>query len=182
MPKEINYRVSSATAGADAPVEVITVDTQVTDGVTGQNETTYMNSNWSKYFGYYRLIPECKTAVDVLSRWVIGDGYIVDDSRTEVILDSIKGWGTDTFDDILENMERCAIINGDSFCEQIRDEDGELINLKPLDPGSMRIVVDKQGMLKRYEQVSKTKEGEGVIKFDPAEIFHLSNNRIADEI
>jgi hypothetical protein len=42
----------------------------------------------------------------------------------------------------------------------------------------MRIVVGKNGIIKRYEQNNKT----GKITFKPEEILHLCNDRIGDEI
>jgi len=76
-------------------------------------------------------------------------------------------------------------IAGDSFAEIIRegnfDENGsEIINLKPLDSSSIKIVVNRQGIIKRYEQVSKVKKNKKI--FPPEKIFHLCRNRVADEI
>lgn len=180
MP-EVNMDVgSAAVSDMRSQVPDIQVDTRQTEGATGQEETEYQNPNWSKYFGYYKEIPECKTATDTLVRWTIGDGFIAD-SETDAILDHIYGWGTDSFDDILENMDRVSSINGDSFAEQIRDPDTNiLINLKPLDPGSMKTIAGKKGLIKGYVQISKS--GKALKKFKPEEIFHLSNKRIADEI
>jgi len=65
-----------------------------------------------------------------------------------MLLDTIKGNGLDTFNTILENMIRTYYIGGDSFAEIIRDDEGNLINLKSLDPATMTIVVGENGMLK----------------------------------
>ncbi len=182
MPTEVRLDVSSAiSSNMTDTVDDVTVDTRNTDGVGDQDETEWQNTNWSQYFGYYKTIPECKIATDTLVRWTIGDGYIVNDPKTEVILDHISGWGTDTFDDILENMDRTACIGGDSFAEIIRDDKGNLINLKPLDPSTIKIIVGRNGIIKRYEQISKV-HGKLPTKFRPEEMFHLSNRRIADEI
>jgi hypothetical protein len=91
----------------------------------------------------------------------------------------LKGWGKDTFDDILFNLEISRRIYGDSFAEIIKDVDTEeLINLKPLNSANMVIICNKGGQIIRYEQL-----GEGdPIKFKPEEILHLSNNRIGDQI
>jgi len=81
-------------------------------------------------------------------------------------------------------MEITKRIGGDAFAEIIRDEDtGLLINLKVLDPSSIKIIVDRKGIITRYEQVSKLpKKGEYTHPFKPEEILHFSNNRIADQI
>ena len=74
-------------------------------------------------------------------------------------------------------------VNGDSYAEIIKDEDdGRILNLKPLDPASITVITNRKGMIKRYEQRSKV--GEVIIKkrFNVNDIFHLSRARVADEI
>lgn len=161
-------------------VDDITVDARNTDGVTGQDETEWTNSFWSQYFGYYKTIPEVKTAIDMRAIWTLGKGYTTANPETQVILDHISGAGHDTFNGILKNMIVTRRIGGDSFAEIVRDENsGTLLNLKPLDPGTMKIVIDKKGIIKRYEQVSKIDKK--TIKFQPKDILHLTNKRVADE-
>ena len=159
------------------------VEYKVTDGVTDQDETEYMNSNWSKQWGYFNTIPDLKSAIIMKAIWNVGKGYETD-PETKVILEHISGWGKDTFEDILFNMEITKRIGGDAFAEIIRDEDtGLLINLKVLDPSSIKIIVDRKGIITRYEQVSKLpKKGEYKHEFKPEDMLHLSNNRIADQI
>lgn len=178
----VNLKIDSATySNMTNTVEDVTVTALNTDGVSNQDETTYQNTNWSKWLGYYKQIPEVKTAIDMRAIWTIGKGFKAD-ARTTVILDHISGWGNDTFNSILKNMMVVKRIGGDAYAEIIRadDKDKTLLNLKPLDAGTIRIVVDNKGIIKRYEQVSKIK-GE-VIKFNPKEILHLTNKRVADEI
>ena len=161
-------------------VKDASVDTMSVDGAAEQKETIYDNPNWTQYWGYFNQVPDLKSAILMKAIWNVGKGYTTD-SATQVTLDNMTGWGKDTFDDILFNMEVSKRIGGDAFAEIIRDEeDGRLINLKVLDPGSMRIVVNRQGIIKRYEQLSKVKKQPKLFK--PEEIFHLSNNRIADQI
>ena len=156
------------------------VDTQNTDAAFDQKETTWTNTRWSQYLGYYKEIPELNAAIDAKATWTIGKGFVADEITT-MLLDTMTGWGKDTFNTILENMIRTYHIGGDAFCEVIRDEEGNLINLKPLDPGVITIVVNKQGRVIRYEQTAKVK-GTPNKKFQPEEIFHLARNRVADEI
>jgi len=113
--------------------------------------------------------------------WDVGKGYTAD-PETTVILDHITGWGKDTFQDLLFNLDVCRYVGRDSFAHIIRDkESGELINLKVLDPSSIKICVDENGILTKYIQVSKV-AGRADKEFKPNEIFHLSNNRLADQI
>jgi len=155
------------------------VDPVDTDGPTDQKETTYTNDNWSQQFGYYRSIPELKSVIDAKATWTVGKGFKAN-PITEMTLDKIKGYGNDTFNVILENMIRTMQIGGDAFAEIIRDKNNILINLKPLDPSTITIVVNRAGIIIRYEQNSKVQSG--LKKFDPEKIFHLSRNRVADEI
>ncbi len=151
-----------------------------TEGATGQDETEFMNDKWSLWFGYYKTIPELTSVIDAKATWTVGKGFQADEITT-MLLDTIKGWGADTFNTIIENMIRTYNIGGDAFCEIIRDDDGKLINLKPLDPGSIKTVVNRQGIIKRYEQVNKINKKQKKI-FQPEDIFHLARNRVADEI
>ena len=155
------------------------VDGLSTDGAGTQNEFTYRNVDWSQDYGYYTEIPEFKIAIDTKATWTVGAGFTSDEA-TELLLMNIKGNGKDSFNSILKNMIKCKTISKDSFAEIIRDKDGVLSNLKPLDPESIVIVQNSKGRIKRYEQVSKTKTPNK--KFRPDKIFHLSNERIADEI
>jgi len=52
------------------------------------------------------------------------------DEETTMLLDSIKGFGVDTFNTILENAMRTMLIGGNFYAEIIRDEEGVLTNLK----------------------------------------------------
>jgi hypothetical protein len=172
---------SITTSNMSNNVADVVVESRNTDGATGQDETEWVNAKWSEYFGMYKTIPELKIALDMRAIWTLGK-EINSDIPTEVILGHIRGYGKDKFRNILKNLITTRRINGDAFAEIIRDPDSDiLINLKPLDPGSIKIIVDKQGVIKRYEQMSKT-PGKAVITFRPDEIFHLTNKRTADEI
>ncbi len=157
-----------------------TVDGQSTDAAADQKETKWENTEWSQYLGYYKTIPELRAVIDAKATWTIGKGLDAD-PETKFILDSIKGFGKDSFNTILENMSRTMQIGGDAFAEIIRDSDGNLINLKPLDPVTIAIIVDRKGTLLRYEQNSKIK-GNPPKKIAVEKILHLPRNRTADEI
>jgi hypothetical protein len=161
-------------------VSAVTVDTKTLDGVSDQPETYWDNTEWSQWWGYFTDIPDLHSALLMKSIWNVGKGW-TSDSTTTTILENITGWGKDTFDDILFNMDLISNVGGDSFAEIMRDgEDGRLINLKPLDPSTMRIVVNRQGIIKRYEQTSKNKTPNK--KFQPENILHFSKNRLGDQI
>ena len=155
------------------------VDTQDTDGTYNQKETTYTIDKWQQWFGYYKTIPELSATIDAKATWTIGKGYIAE-PRTNMLLMTIDGNGVDTFNTILENMIRTYNIAGDSFAEIITDKDNILTNLKPLNPSVIRIVANRKGRIIRYEQIDRHKKV--IKKFPPEKIFHLSRNRVADEI
>jgi hypothetical protein len=158
------------------------VDSASTDGATGYGEHTWQNSYWSVDYGYYLNIPEFRRAVDTKALWTVGAGFEADEPTT-MLLGSIKGNGKDSFNSILKNMIRVKTISMDSFAEIIRDESDKnrpLVNLKPLDPSSIKIVQDNKGRIKKYVQVNKSDKSER--EFSPEQIFHLSHDRIADEI
>ena len=148
----------------------------ITDAASAQKETGWINSKWNQYLGYYKTIPELTATIDCKATWTVGKGFTADEATTE-ILKQIRGFGKDTFNTIIENMIRTYYIGGDAFAEIIKDEK-TLVNLKPLDPSKVKIVVNSAGIIIGYEQVSKTKTQ----KFVPEEIFHLARNRTADEI
>jgi len=170
-------RDNAAISNYTGVVTDVTINS-VTPDVPGTTDLEWMNTRWTQQWGYFTSVPDLKSAILLKAIWNVGKGYDCD-SRTKAILEHITGWGKDSFQDILYNMECIKRIGGDAYCEIIRDEDtGLLLNLKPLDPGSIKIVADPQGRLKEYQQISKGKK----VHFKPEEIFHLSNNRLGGQI
>lgn len=164
-------------------VEDYEIETKSTDGISGTDETEYVNTNFTRWFGIYKNIPEVKIAMDMRAIWTVGKEIETDNPRTQLILEQISGCGIDTFRDILKNMIVMRRVGGDAFAEIIRDPDTNvLMNIKPLDPASIRIIFNNKGKIIRYEQISKNPNQKGVVKFKPEEIFHLTNKRVADEI
>ena len=178
----VDKNVSKATVGnLSNTIEDFSVGAINTEGISDGEETEYLNPKFTQYYGYYHTIPELKAAIDAKATWTVGKGFTAD-ARTQAILDGIKGSGVDTFDSILKNMSIISHVNGDAYCEIVRSEKGTLINLKPLDPTSMTVVFNRKGIIKRYEQRSKTGTVKVKKKFQPHEIFHLTKDRVADEI
>jgi hypothetical protein len=153
------------------------VPSEITDGATQGKKTTWVNRKWNQYLGYYKKIPELRAAIDARATWTVGKGYEADEVTT-MTFDNIEGFGKDTFNTLLENCIRSMNIGGDAFMEIIRDDEDNLINLKPLDPGTIQIEVNEKGILTGYEQISK---GKITKRFDVDKIFHLARNRVADE-
>lgn len=180
MP-ELNIKKGEVTDYTNAVLDW-EVSPRHTDGPSQQHETEWTNNLWSSYLGHFKTNSDFQSAIILKAIWNVGGGWTADE-RTEIILNNIQGWGKDTFDDVLFNMELCAHIGGDAYAEIIKEND-VIVNLKPLDPGSMRHVVNSKGMLKRYEQFVKKPVGEDqtTAMFKPQEIFHLTTARVGDEI
>ncbi len=183
MPEtDINSAVASDLKNA---MPDFSVDAMETDAPQDQEETTWQSTTWSQNLGYYKKIPELKSSIDTKVTWVIGAG-IEADEQTLLLLGTIKGNGMDSFNSILSNQYKVSIIDGDSYAEIITNDDDILINLKPLDPSTIVSVWNRQGRIKEYRQVTKKAWWQfwkkGHITFQPEEIFHLSRERIADEM
>jgi len=197
-------KIDSADYGnMEGTITDFSVNPQSPDNAANQKETRYTNTNFSQQFGYYKKIPELKSAIDAKARWTVGKGYKADE-ETKKELDGIKGFGKDTFNTVLKNSIIISEVGGDSFAEkmrkkdkllnrakrlvgikikdgQVRDSSGKLINLKPLNPEKMITVANAKGLIIRYEQESGSKEIKNQT-WNPEDIFHLSRDRVADEI
>jgi len=182
-------RISSAVesnlkdAFASGTERYFSVASQTTDAQGEQKETFWTDTNFNQYLGYYKdeKTPELTAVIDAKATWTVGKGFKADEITT-MLLDTIKGNGFDTFNTILENAMRTMLLGGNFYAEIIKDDEGNLINLKPLDPSVMRHVANSKGIIIRFEQLSKNYPSKAERKFKPHEIFYLPRNRIADEI
>ena len=167
-----------------------------TDGATDQKETKWTNHNFSQYLGYFKAVPELKSTILTKAKYVIGKGLKASKEDKE-ILDRWRGWGKDPgANQIIKNLVAVAYVGGDGFAEIIRDDSvfrkiftwfkiikpKKPVNLKPLDPETISIIVNPQGMILRYEQNSKTGAKTPPIIIKPENMFHLTKDRFADEI
>lgn len=154
------------------------------DSAAGQHETIWQNDLWAEQWGAFTEVAEYQNTLLMMGKWNTGKGWDTD-PETEVILNNFDGWGKDTFSDIMLNLDVMSIAAGDSFAHIIRvdqhDRASKIVNLKPLNPGRMRIVVGEDGRIVRYEQMGPNPK-DVFKKFQPHEIFHLCYNRMADQI
>lgn len=180
----VNMNLSNTAVGDDRPTS-LDYQTPIvnTDGVSSQKETRYYNTRWGERLGHYKNNAHLKNSIKIRGSWIFGKGYTCD-TETGVILDHVTGWGKESFIQVLKNMDRTMCIGGDAYAHIITDkETGDFINLKTLNPGSMVHVVNDEGILIGYEQISRLGDTNKTIrKFKPEEIFHVSMDRIADEI
>ena len=150
---------------------------------TKETDTNHYISDWKKWHGIYRTIPEARSTIDVWCKWVVGKKIKMDE-KTKKITDRINGNGKTTFRRILTNAKRVSKICGDSYAEIIRDKARRIINIKELNSGTVRIDSNKRGMIKKYTQVSSNLTGEIEIlnTWEPKDIFHICNDPIGDEV
>jgi hypothetical protein len=174
-------------------IDSVTIANKSTDGPTGNGETYWTNKDFSKWWGYFTEIGDVQSALLMKAIWDVGKGFTCD-PETQVVLDQITGTGKDTFLDILFNLDVVRYINGDSYAEIVRDEEGNLLNIKPLDPSSIKVIFDEKGMVKAYEQFSKfpqkgfvnaiknTLRIRKIVEFKTTEMLHLQNSRLVDQM
>ena len=141
------------------------------------DETYWYFSEAQTRYGYYLSIPEVFSAVNAMATWAFGGGWTAQDARTKVILEHIKGMGKDTFAKIIWNAEVVKLVVGDAFIE-VKRKDNLIINMIPISPERVRVVFDKDGMIKRYD-VWNAREWREIKKED---MLHIQNKRIGDQI
>lgn len=180
----MNVKNTSTSSGLDQSLSIQTTDSEDVDRA-GTDGSTWQSTNWTKYNGYYKNHSSVKSVINKLGMWTVGKGYEAD-KKTKTILEKISGWGKDTINEIFDNLIRVKHINGDTYAEiitptgeELKPDGSNLLNLKPLNPGSIIHVVNQQGILEGYKQ--KLSDGtEQTYRLN--QIFHLSLNRTADEI
>ncbi len=133
--------------------------------------------NWKKWKGYYDSVPQLRAVIHKKAMWTSGKGFSADE-KTKRALEKINGFGKDSFNSILFNQIVSYTICGDSFAEIVRNN-GRLVNLKPINPGNVKIIGSEFGRLKRYELWSGGKKTDS---FATDEILHMPWNRLADAI
>lgn len=142
-----------------------------------QEETYYYFDKATTYYGFYLTIANIFNAANALATWAVKRGWKAKDPQTKIILDHVKGMGKDTFTKIMWNHLVVKLVVGDSFCE-IKRKDDTIINMIPISPERVRVVFNKEGMIKRYD-VWNGNEWREVKKEN---MLHSQNKRIGDQL
>lgn len=150
------------------------IDEETIDESTGQKERKVI-IDFDKWCGVYKRIPEYKSVVDTLVKWSLGKGIKGKDAEK---IKKIVGNGRETARLVLMNQMRVAIFAGDSFAEIVRDKQGRMTNLKPLNSQTTAQIYDEKGILTRYEIWDGIKK---IKNIDVKNIFHLTFGRVANE-
>lgn len=158
------------------------IDSVSLDSVQDQEETRYNNDRFQLDWNAFNSIPKLRSAIIMKAIWTCGKGYECDEA-TKIKLEQVRGNGKQTFKDILFNLVVMKQVCRDSFAEIIRDEEGNLLNIKVLDPSTITIVFGRNGMIKRYEQTQVMSDSQkGIKKYEPDKILHLSHNNFGGEM
>lgn len=182
-----NYNLNNSDVGSERPsssnYQIPLVDT---DGISSQDETTYDFTDWRENLGLFYDDPHFANGCLNRANWIWGRGWEADE-LTETRTETWTGNGKQTALDIMQNMELTCAIQGDSFGQIIWDDKEKRsfpINIKCLNPGTMRVVFNSKGILIRYEQVARLEGGgtKTLETFDPKDILHFQNDVIADQI
>jgi hypothetical protein len=138
--------------------------------------------NATRNIGYYKKYGQLKKAIDTFVTYIVGKGYNCE-VETKVILDHLSGIGNDSSHEILFNLEVMSMVCGDSFAEIIESEKGTLLNLKPISPERMRVVIDgKSGIIKGYDVLTtRGNKNNGFRRLDKNKVLHIVNDRVGDE-
>lgn len=125
----------------------------------------------------YKTVPAYKNSIDSLATFAVGIGWETEREEDRISLELVDGWGEDTFDNIIWNMQVMKKATGDSFSEIIA-KDSKLINLKPISVERAKINLDEKGRIKNYGVLDR--KGKWTI-LEKESMLHFSNNRVGDE-
>lgn len=159
-------------------VSLFSPDSKALDSPVGK-ETSWQNNDFSTWLNYYKTDAQLKQTLLALGTWAFGKGYNAN-TPTNLLLERITGSGEDTFSSICMQMLVMKKLNGDAYAEIIRTKSGTLLNLKPLNPGNVKVVFNEAGIIIRYEMLDQ--EGQTTNKIKPEDMFHTVNDRLGDEI
>lgn len=173
-------QTTTTTTKADYRVPSVTPDS-----VQNKDENYWDNPNFTKWFGKYINVAKIKKALDGYADWVLGNGYSTD-TNTKMVLEHISGNKKESFNDVMWNAIVMKKVNGDAFVHVMRDpkdlETGIIINMRVLDPNRMRTVFNGKGRIKEYRYHDSAQKNGAYVTYEPEEILHLMNDKVADEM
>jgi hypothetical protein len=173
---ELNLSSATTTDFSSTVPDFIVEAKRLDEVEKSDTESYHYFDKATKYYGYYLSIPEIFSAANALATWTVSRGWEAINEILKVELDHIKGMGKDSFTQIMWNHEVVKLIVGDAFIE-VKRKDNKILNMIPISPERVRVVFNKEGMIKRYD-VWNTKEWKKVSKED---MLHSANKRIGDQ-
>ena len=165
------------TATTDPDFQLAEQTTDANDVDRPGEENFWQSTLWTTHNAYYEEHSSVKSVMNKVADWSIGKGANTEKKSTQKVLDRITGSGKDTSEEVFKNQIRVRHIDGDSYAEIVGGKGTALKNLKPLNPGAIKVYYDSFGILDHYGYKWPDKEEQ---RFEKDEIFHLSLNRNAD--
>lgn len=159
------------------------VESATMESPSSVQETKYTNPEADKQFSAFWNVEEYQNVVFMKAIWTSGKGWTAEEP-TKSILERISGNGKDTISEIILNLDIMSMVHGDAFAHITRGENADktLINLKVLNPATMAVIYNDEGIILRYEQMNRNDPKKVFKTFQPNEIFHLQHLRIGDQI
>lgn len=174
---ELNLSAATTTNLTDNVPDFIVAAKALDAASPNQDETYWYFSDATTRYGYYLNIPEVFSAVNAMATWAFGAGWSADTATTP-ILKRMVGMGKDTFSKIIWNAEVIKLVVGDAFIEVKRNSKDTIVNMIPISPERVRVVFNKEGMIKRYD----TWNGSDWREIKKENMLHIQNKRIGDQI
>jgi hypothetical protein len=173
-----DYNLSNSTnTNFTANVPNFVVQAMALDVSNSDGETYVYYDKAAENYGYYYNWPQIASRTNALCTWAFGQGYTTENRRTAIILQGITGNGKETFGTIIWNHGNVKLSHGDSFCEIVRNEQGELINLISISPERVKTVY-KGSRIIRHEIY----DGMNWVKKKTCEILHSFNKKMGDAV
>ncbi len=174
-----DFNLSNATTtNFSANVPVFIVESKVLDAAnTDKSETFVYFDKAPTYFGYYFNHPQVSSPINSLTTWSVSRGWTTEDPQQQAELEHVTGMGKDTFETVLWNHEVVKLIVGDAFLEVVRNKSGLLLNLIPISPERVKVVI-KGSRIIRYEIWNNSTW----VKKKVEEMIHSQNKRIGDQV
>ena len=172
----VDRRLNSATTSdPDVQLSVQTTDTSDVDRPGTQD--FWQTKEWTTNNGYYENHSSVKAVINKLKMWTVGKGHNTEKDSTKKITMRVIGRGNEDFDEVIANQVGVRHIDGDSYAEIVGGKGTALKNLKPLNPGAVKVYYTDTGMIDHYGY--KFTDGREQ-RFEKEEILHLTLNRNAD--
>jgi|GEM_PF-3595646 len=145
-----------------------------------------MPPNLDLYESYYKKIPYIASFVNTTVEHAIGVGFKVKADTVDAEQKIMEFFDETNFFSKLINIGKQMLIYGNAYLEVIRNDRGEIVNCKILNPKTIEVERDEKGrVIGYYQHLSKfpelnfdTKTRE--VFFEPDEIVHFKWNVIAD--
>jgi len=174
------YNLSNATTTdfSNKVADFIVESKALDEANAGNGETYTYFDKAQENFGYYFNHPQVASPINSLATWAVSRGWTTEDKLLEQELKHISGQGKDTFETVMWNHEVNKLIQGDAFCEVIRNKKRTIIlNMIPISCERVKIV-SVGSRIKRYEIWDGTKW----VTKKMEDILHSQNKRIGDNI